>query len=696
MRLHLVLSLALIAGACGGDTLRKADGKLRVSTEPIEFRRTFVGFASEKQVHITNGSRVPREYRVSTEAPFSVSASGRVKERDGIATVTFTPEAPGRYQGILLFDLEGEQVEVPLRGTAEVAPPCEASGACRIVHFDEETGACTERVAADGTSCSDGNACRVDQTCRHGECLGKERNCDDGDKCTDDRCDPAEGCYTVDTSAECEQPSNPCEVAYCHAKSGCGIANAPDGTPCGAGDCVSASICRSGSCIVVDVPEGTPCTNACGKGACANKECKRPDGNVLKESWSRSMDPGTRLVFPGIGDASGNLYWIECGRFCELVSVEPKGHVRYRRRVAGGSVDRPEHLILADGKAVVLAGPSVSAFSTFDGEPLLSRELRVDLDRIAGSAPQDPDGGCPCTWHAGSLASDGEGALWAWFQGEGSDVLPHGGATNPPARPGVLVSLDPVSGEVRHGRAFADVRDASALVMDGAGNVFLTIVSTAGDAMRVSLSPGGDERWLLPAPTAAAPLASVGELVLESTPRAVHRENGFLSYDLPAFSAGAVPSVIASSTDGFLLGADPLGLRLVGFQPATGKVIQDARISHPGDPLDWTPPLLTSRRGALFAVTFSEEANPSGTGNRPETLVREIGSDGSQLRACELPGRSTYGGPAFLRSGSWTVLSRGGGGDLDTVHQFELPKADIAGSGWINVRGSLSGNGRSQ
>ena len=81
---------------------------------------------------------------------------------------------------------------------------------------------------------------------------------------------------------------------------------------------------------------------------------------------------------------------------------------------------------------------------------------------------------------------------------------------------------------------------------------------------------------------------------------------------------------------------------------------------------------------------------------KPETVVRELGSDGSQVRSCTLPGRSTYGGPAFLRSGSWTVLSRNGAGDFDTVHQFELPKADIAGSGWINVRGSLSGNGRPQ
>jgi len=695
MRLHLVLSLALIAGACGGDTLREADGKLQVSTDPVEFRRTFVGFASEKVVSITNGSRATRYYRVSTDAPFSVSASGKVEGRDGIATVTFTPEAPGRYEGLLLFDLEGVEVGVPLRAVAEVAPPCLASAACRIVEFDEETGACTERVAADGTSCADGNECKVDQFCKHGDCLGATRVCDDGNKCTDDRCDPETGCFTVDVSAECEQPTEPCKAAFCDATIGCGIADAPDGTPCGAGDCVSASICRSGSCIVVDVPEGTPCTNACGKGACSNKECKRPEGNVLKETWSRAMDPGTRLVFPGIGDASGNLYWIECGRICELVSVEPKGHVRFRRRVVG-TVDRPEQLILADGRAVVLAGGSLSTFSTFDGEPLLSRDLGADLDRIAGARPQDPDGACPCAWRAGSLASDDEGALWAWLQGEGLDVLPRSDANGPPARPGVLVSLDPVSGEVRRGRAFADVQDASALVLDGAGNVFLTFVPTTGDPVRLSLAPDGEERWLLPTPTGAAPLASVGDLVVESTPRGVKGESGFVTYDLPAFSQAAPPNVLASTIDGFLLGVDPLGLRFVGFQPATGTVIHDARIAHPGDPLDWTPPVLTSRRGALFAATFSEEANPPTGSNRPETVVRELGSDGSQVRSCTLPGRSTYGGPAFLRSGSWTVLSRNGAGDFDTVHQFELPKADIAGSGWINVRGSLSGNGRPQ
>lgn len=694
MRL-VVLLLTWIMVACGGESLREADGKLHVSPEPIEFPRTYVGFSTERQVFVTSNSRLAKEFRVSTAAPFGVTSSGKVAAgRDGVATVTFTPDVPGRFEGILLFEFGDVSVPVTLRGVAENQPPCRPSAACRIVHFDQVTGECTESVAPDGSSCAGGDECLVDQICERGVCLGAPRVCDDGDVCTKDVCDSRRGCLAIDESAECPQSDDPCKAAFCDPAFGCGIADAPDGTPCGPGDCVTASICWVGTCTLVDVPEGTPCTAACGKGACMNKECHRPAGNVLEQSWSRTMRQGVELLFPGIGDASGNLYWAECGVSCELVSVEPRGHVRFRRAIPGGRVAVPEQIVLEDGTAYVIAGSTLSASSTFDGEIGLVRDLRTDLDEAAGSLPGN---GCPCDWSPGSLASDGAGGLWIWLAGTVRDSIASGSrAMLPPPlrRSGVLVSVDAGTGEVRHARAFSDVERAATLVVDRSGNVFTTIFPRSGDPVRVSISPDGGERWSIDAQAGAVPLASAGELVLESRPRAVRGESGLLSYDLPAFGAESSPSIVASATDGFVLGVDAVGARLVGFQPATGTVIQDSRLAHVGEPLDWTRPVLTSRNGALFAVTYSEEEQPTGGANKPEAVVREAAPDGSEARACALPGHSIYGGTTFLRSGAWTLVSRQGPGGFDTVHQFVLPKADVAGSGWVNVRGSLSGNGR--
>jgi hypothetical protein len=54
---------------------------------------------------------------------------------------------------------------------------------------------CQHTPAANGTACNVGNACMVGDTCQAGICTGGTAlNCDDGDACTTDTCDPAAGC----------------------------------------------------------------------------------------------------------------------------------------------------------------------------------------------------------------------------------------------------------------------------------------------------------------------------------------------------------------------------------------------------------------------------------------------------------------------------------------------------------------------
>jgi hypothetical protein len=45
--------------------------------------------------------------------------------------------------------------------------------------------------------------------CEEGECVGEPLDCDDGNPCTDDACDPAQGCSSTPNEAPCED-GDPC------------------------------------------------------------------------------------------------------------------------------------------------------------------------------------------------------------------------------------------------------------------------------------------------------------------------------------------------------------------------------------------------------------------------------------------------------------------------------------------------------
>jgi hypothetical protein len=73
---------------------------------------------------------------------------------------------------------------------------CDDGNACTV--GDEcVNGACLGAPTATATSCNDGNACNGVETCdaASGACVvGTPLNCDDGDSCTTDACDPVTGC----------------------------------------------------------------------------------------------------------------------------------------------------------------------------------------------------------------------------------------------------------------------------------------------------------------------------------------------------------------------------------------------------------------------------------------------------------------------------------------------------------------------
>jgi hypothetical protein len=76
---------------------------------------------------------------------------------------------------------------------------------------------------ANDTPCSTGKLCYTGETCQSGTCSGGAVNCDDGNACTQDSCEPDLG--------------------------GCVHGDVPQGTACNQGDpCVASSTCNAGIC----------------------------------------------------------------------------------------------------------------------------------------------------------------------------------------------------------------------------------------------------------------------------------------------------------------------------------------------------------------------------------------------------------------------------------------------------------------
>ena len=99
---------------------------------------------------------------------------------------------------------------------------------------DEETGEVYE-FPLDGVPCDDGDPGTWYDVCRAGRCVGTHMDCDDANPCTEDRNDPAVGCYFVPL----------------------------DGAPCDDGDvCTAQDHCRDGACMGVpfNCDDGDPCT----------------------------------------------------------------------------------------------------------------------------------------------------------------------------------------------------------------------------------------------------------------------------------------------------------------------------------------------------------------------------------------------------------------------------------------------------
>ncbi len=161
--------------------------------------------------------------------------------------------------------------------------------------------------------CDDGDPCNGQQTCTDGVCGDVvPLECDDGDVCTTDSCDPATGCLYENNDAPCDDGDS-CTLASVCSDGECvftQINSCDDGNPCTENQCDSNTV---GGCLNPVVPSGTPCPG----GQCIKEVCTctpQCDGTTCGDDGcggTCECAPGVDCVAGVCGgdDLSGN-YWI--------------------------------------------------------------------------------------------------------------------------------------------------------------------------------------------------------------------------------------------------------------------------------------------------------------------------------------------------------------------------------------------------
>ncbi|TNF25185.1 MAG: hypothetical protein EP329_23480 [Deltaproteobacteria bacterium] len=183
-------------------------------------------------------------------------------------------------------------------GACQVGPAtrCDDGNPCTVDACDAAVGCVFSPVAA-GTPCDDADVCTLTSACSaQGVCQGTGQSCDDGNPCTDDRCDPQDGCVHVPALAGggCDD-GDPCTSGDVCAAGVCvGTNPCDDGNPC-TRDCVSGGQCQHTNANGVACEDGDPCTDGdlCQGGSCragGPRDCD--DGNACTAETCISAQGG--------------------------------------------------------------------------------------------------------------------------------------------------------------------------------------------------------------------------------------------------------------------------------------------------------------------------------------------------------------------------------------------------------------------
>ena len=293
------------------------------------------------------------------------------------------------------------------------ASDCDDADACTIDACDAKTG-CTY-TAADSGACDDGNICTSDDGCSKGQCVGIAKDCSDESPCTDDACDPIDGCLHLPGQAtSCDDgdlcsvgdfcfqglclsgskqlicdDANPCTADVCDPQQGC-VTQALTGAKCDDGDaCTKSDHCQTGSCAGVQL--------SCDDGSlCTKDACDADEGCVHLPQTGTPCDDGNACT---VGDAClasglcapGQPKLCSDANPCTVNLCDPlQGCVT--KAVLGGKCD--------DGNACTVNDKC--ADSACSGSP-----ADCDDGLMCSKDTCDADGGCEHTVVTGSKCDDG-------------------------------------------------------------------------------------------------------------------------------------------------------------------------------------------------------------------------------------------------------------------------------------------------
>ncbi len=319
----------------------------------------------------------------------------------------------------------------------EVTCPTPPGAPCTEAVCDPSTGTCMNQPAAGTPACDDGSACTILDRCQAGACKGLKRNCDDGNPCTADSCDPAKGCVNAPTAngTTCDLAGCPdgglCSGGSCQPSGAqaCGCASDADcaahedgdfcnGTlRCGAdGQCqvdpatvvacpadptgctVAACDPATGACLAEVLPDGSLCNDgdactsgdACLSGGCAGVPVGCDDGvpctrdscdpvlGCIHEDFAGPCDDGNPCTTDDVcvdGTCSGVTIVCDDGEFCTVGSCT----------TAKGCVFNPKGAVVCDDGNPCTTGDKCSA-GECKGNPVCGCEIDADC---AASQPAD-------------------------------------------------------------------------------------------------------------------------------------------------------------------------------------------------------------------------------------------------------------------------------------------------------------------
>jgi len=400
----------------------------------------------------------------------------------------------------------------------------------------------------------------------------------------------------------------------------------------------------------------------------------------IQEVWSHQPSTGWRIIFPGLVDGAGNLYWGECNGsgVCDVVSSTHDGAVRYRKPLPGSQRRgfAPGQLTASAGLVISSAENGVvRAFQGATGAEAWSRDLRADL---CDAAP-----GTSGWLSLQPMVVGRDGNLFLQANGEPCDAtnLQHGHW---------ILSLESGSGALRWKQRFE--RPIHGLIADEEGDLYfesaLRSASRQRDRYLISIAPDGYERWRRRKQWSSSPVAAFGGRLFEANREAHRTDNGAPLGQLPLHSpwAGERNAFTLVTRDSVYLFGSPKGVcsgpdcatRFYRFDAARRSAACQVTLGR-GEGVVLTQPILTSHGTVLFA---------QGDGSSPR--LRELSANGDEVRSLPLPA-GRYSGPASLVAGRWIAMTDA---PAPRIVAFAVPGAEPNAEGWVTFGGGMARAGR--